>query len=77
MSTVLGYIYDYIKDNNKINFEFDPTIYYCEEDKILIEDSIKKLGEEKVQSIKKSLPDTIQYEAIRAVIIEKYITQNI
>ncbi len=74
VSTILGYVYDYIKEENKLNFNFDPTIYYCEDEKELIIKSINKYGEEKISDIKKSLPDYIKYESIRAVIIEKYIS---
>ena len=74
VSTILGYVYDYIKEKNELHFKFDPTIYYCEDEKELIEESIKKHGEEKIREIKQSLPDYIKYESIRAVIIEKYIS---
>lgn len=74
VSTILGYVYDYIKEENNLNFNFDPTIYYCEDEKELIIKSINKYGEEKISDIKKSLPDYIKYESIRAVIIEKYIS---
>ena len=74
VSTILGYVYDYIKEKNELHFKFDPTIYYCEDEKELIEESIKKHGEEKIRETKQSLPDYIKYESIRAVIIEKYIS---
>ncbi|MGM9535559.1 MAG: DNA helicase RecQ [Intestinibacter sp.] len=74
VSTILGYVYDYIKEKNELHFKFDPTIYYCEDEKELIEESIKKHGEEKIREIKQSLPEYIKYESIRAVIIEKYIS---
>lgn len=76
VSTILGYLYEYIKENNQLQFEFDPTIYYCDDEKELIEQSIKKYGEDKIREIKKSLPDYIKYESIRAVIIEKYIAER-
>lgn len=74
VSTILGYVYDYIKEKNELHFKFDPTIYYCEDEKELIEEGIKKHGEEKIREIKQSLPEYIKYESIRAVIIEKYIS---
>lgn len=74
VSSILGYIYDYIKDKNELHFSFNPTIYYCDDEKELIQNSINKFGEEKIKDIKKSLPDYIKYESIRAVIIEKYIS---
>lgn len=72
--SILGFIYDYIKEDNELHFNFNPSIYYCEDEKELIKKSIDKFGEDKMRDIKKSLPDYIRYESIRAVIIEKYIT---
>ena len=72
--SILGFIYDYIKEDNELHFKFDPTVYYCEDEKELIEKSINKFGEDKMRDIKKSLPDYIRYESIRAVIIQKYIS---
>ena len=73
VSSILGYICEYIKDKNELHFKFNPTIYYCDDEKELIQKSINKFGEDKLKDIKKSLPDYIKYESIRAVIIEKYI----
>lgn len=74
VSSILGYICEYIKDKNELHFNFNPTIYYCDDEKELIQKSINKFGEDKLKDIKKSLPDYIKYESIRAVIIEKYIS---
>ena len=72
--SLLGFIYDYIKEDNELHFKFNPSVYYCEDEKELIEKSINKFGEDKMRDIKNSLPDYIRYESIRAVIIERYIT---
>ena len=72
--SILGFIYDYIKEDNELHFKFNPSVYYCEDEKELIEKSINKFGEDKMRDIKNSLPDYIRYESIRAVIIERYIT---
>ena len=74
VSSILGYICEYIKDKNELHFKFNPTIYYCDDEKELIQKSINKFGEDKLKDIKQSLPDYIKYESIRAVIIEKYIS---
>ncbi len=73
LSTVLGYVYDYIKENNTIKFDLDLKSLYEEKDKDMILDAIERFGEEKVSVIKKALPDYIKYESVRAVILEKYI----
>lgn len=76
ISTILGYIYDYIKEDNEVKFEIDTKSYYSENEKELILNSINQFGEDKVGLIKKSLPDNIRYESIRAVILEKYIDKD-
>ena len=73
LSTVLGYIYDYIKEGNCINFNIDLESMYEQKDKAMILDACERFSEDKISVIKKSLPDYIKYENIRAVILEKYI----
>ncbi|WP_296644584.1 DNA helicase RecQ [Romboutsia sp. 13368] len=73
VSTVLGYIYDYIKNGNNINFNIDLKSMYTENEKEMILDAISRFGDEKVSAIKKVMPDYVKYESIRAVILERYI----
>lgn len=73
VSTVLGYIYDYIKEGNEIKFYIDTKLYYNEHEKELILDKINQIGDDKISIIKKSLPENIKYESIRAVMLEKYL----
>ncbi|RDY23747.1 DNA helicase RecQ [Romboutsia maritimum] len=73
ISTVLGYVCDYISDKNKIKFKIDLKEFYNEEEKVLILDVCKDLGYEKISAIKKHLPEYVKYESIRAVILEKYL----
>lgn len=74
VSTVLGYVYDYIKLGNNINFDIDLKCMYTENEKEMILDSINRFGDEKVSVIKKVMPDYVKYESIRAVILERYIS---
>ena len=74
VSTVLGYVYDYIKLGNNINFDVDLKCMYTENEKEMILDAINRFGDEKVSVIKKVMPDYIKYESIRAVILERYIS---
>ena len=74
-STVLGYIYDYIKLGNNINFEIDLKSFYTEDEKEMILDAISRFSDEKVSVIKKVMPEYVKYESIRAVILEKYINK--
>lgn len=73
ISTILGYVYDYIKENNKINFNLNLKEFYSDEEANLIINACNALGEDKISKIKKSLPEYIKYESIRAVILEKYL----
>ena len=74
VSTVLGYVYDYIKLGNNINFDIDLKCMYNENEKEMILDAINRFGDEKVSVIKKVMPDYVKYESIRAVILERYIS---
>ena len=74
VSTVLGYVYDYIKLGNNINFDIDLKCMYTENEKEMILDAINRFGDEKVSFIKKVMPDYVKYESIRAVILERYIS---
>ena len=73
VSTVLGYVYDYIKLGNSINFDIDLKCMYTDSEKEMILDAINRFGDEKVSVIKKVMPDYVKYESIRAVILERYI----
>lgn len=73
VSTVLGYVYDYIKEDNVINFDINTKSYYNESEKELILNKIDQFGDDKIGLIKKSLPENTKYESIRAIILEKYI----
>lgn len=74
VSTVLGYVYDYIKLGNNITFDIDLKCMYTENEKEMILDAINRFGDEKVSVIKKVMPDYVKYESIRAVILERYIS---
>ena len=74
VSTVLGYVYDYIKLGNNINFDIDLKCMYTENENEIILDAINRFGDEKVSVIKKVMPDYVKYESIRAVILERYIS---
>lgn len=73
VSTVLGYVYDYIKEDNVINFDINTKSYYNESEKELILNKVDQFGDDKIGLIKKSLPENTKYESIRAIILEKYI----
>lgn len=76
ISTILGYITDYIKSTGDYSIDIDCDKYYDKEDEAMILDAINKNGIDKIQVIKKSLPDYIKYEAIRAVILNNIILKG-
>ena len=76
ISTILGYITDYIKSSGDYSIEVDCDKYYHKEDEKMILDAVNKNGIDKIQAIKKSLPDYIKYEAIRAVILNNIILKG-
>lgn len=76
ISTILGYITDYIKSTGDYSIKIDLDKYYDKESEEMILNSINKNGIDKIQIIKKSLPDYIKYEAIRAVILKDIILKE-
>ncbi|MBW6410557.1 DNA helicase RecQ [Clostridium weizhouense] len=76
ISTILGYITDYIKEFGEYDFNVSLEKFYNEEEEALISEVCEKLGYDKVSVIKKNLPSYIKYEAIRAVILNKYFLEK-
>ena len=76
ISTILGYITDYIKSTGDYSIEIELDKYYDEKDEEIILEAISKNEIDKIQSIKKNLPDYIKYEAIRAVILKNIILKR-
>ncbi|NFO03071.1 DNA helicase RecQ [Clostridium botulinum] len=72
ISTILGYVTDYIKEFGESDFDLNLEDFYNEEEEDIIGDVCEKIGYEKISAIKKQLPPYIKYEAIRAVILKKY-----
>ena len=78
ISTILGYVTDYIKSTGDYSIKIDLDKYYDKENEDIILNSINENGIDKIQVIKKSLPDYIKYEAIRAVILKnKFMNDKI
>ena len=72
ISTILGYVTDYIKEFGEDDFNINLNDFYNEEEKETILKAINKVGYEKISLIKKELPDYIKYETIRAVILKEF-----
>lgn len=72
ISTILGYVADYIKEFGETKFNINLEEFYNEEEEKLIISACEKVGYDKISLVKKELPSYIKYEAIRAVILKKY-----
>lgn len=72
VSTLLGYVEEYIKEigENPFNINLD-EFYNKEEEKIVVE-ACEKHGYDKISVLKKELPRFTKYETIRAVILKNY-----
>lgn len=73
VSTILGYVTDYIKEGSTLDFKLNLEELYDNEDKEVILEACKEHGIDKVSKIKSYLPDHIKYESIRAVILEEFL----
>lgn len=72
ISTILGYVTDYIREFGENIFEIDLDEFYNKEDEVLIINACEKNGYDKINIIKRELPSHIKYESIRSVILRKY-----
>ncbi|WP_294377634.1 DNA helicase RecQ [uncultured Clostridium sp.] len=72
VSTILGYVTDYIKEFGEDNFDIDLNEFFTEAEEKEILKAIKLKGFEKINELKRILPG-IKYESIRAVILKNYI----
>lgn len=72
LSTILGYVTDYIKESGDVTFDLNLDNLYNENDFEVILKACEKHGYDKISIIKKEVPDSIKYEAIRAVILKEY-----
>ena len=71
--SALTYIYDYIKEGNIIKFDLDLKDFYDENEEIMIDEAIERFGTQKINVLKKVLPDFIKYPTIRAVLLDKML----
>lgn len=77
ISTILGYVTDYIKEFGENVFDINLDEFYNKEDEEVIINVCEKNGHDKINILKKELPSHIKYESIRAVILKKYFISNI
>ncbi|MGN0144191.1 MAG: DNA helicase RecQ [Clostridium sp.] len=76
VSTILGYVADYIKEFGENPFNINLEEFYNEQEEKEIVEAINEHGYEKISELKKSLPKYIRYESIRAVILKHYFMNS-
>ena len=72
VSTILGYITDYVKSGNTLKFELNLERYYNESEEKEIMEVCNKIGIDNIATLKKNLNPAIKFESIRAVILRHY-----
>ncbi len=76
ISTVLGYVTDYLESGRELDFYLDIRGLYTEAERALIINECRNSGYSSISSIKRKLPDNIKYESIRAVILDEYYLKD-
>lgn len=76
ISTILGYVTEYIKENGEFSIKLNLRKYYTAQERVEIIKACMINGYEKVSILKKHLSDSIKYESIRAVILEEYFKMS-
>ena len=76
ISTVLSHIEKYVEQGKKLNAEIKFYNLFTRDEESKILKAIKKLGMSRLKPIKKSLPDSISYDKIKAVILKDFIMEN-
>lgn len=72
ISTILKYVYDYIKGGNVVEFDLKLNSLFTIDEEETILKVLNEVGEEKISIAKKKLPEEIKYESIRAVVLKNY-----
>lgn len=76
VSTVLSHITKYLEQGEKSNLKIKFDDLFTKDEENVILKVIKKLGISKLKPIKESLPDSISYDMIKAVILKDFILEN-
>ncbi|MGL5151431.1 MAG: DNA helicase RecQ [Clostridium sp.] len=73
LSTILGYVTDWVKASGEYVFNIDLEKYYNYSEREEIEKVIRDIGDENISAIKKRISNEVKYEAIRAVILSNIL----
>lgn len=77
LTTVLGHIEKYFKEESTEKFEINFHEFFTEEQEQEIILAANKLGIDRLAPIKAEVSDKISYEAIRAVILKNYVIDKL
>jgi len=77
VSTILGHIEKYIKDESSEKLEINLDGFFNEEDEKEIIDAADELGIDRIGPIKAKVSDKISYDTIRVVILKNYVLDKI
>lgn len=72
VSTILGYVQEYIKEIGENPFDIDLSEFFNKQEEELVVEACEKYGYDKISALKKELPRFTKYETIRAVILKHY-----
>lgn len=75
LSTIMSHVQQYVSDGNEIDFELGFDYFFNEEEEKSVLEAINEVGYSKLKDIKEIVPDKISYEAIRAIVLKKVITE--
>ncbi len=76
VSTILSHIMKYVEQGNKLNVKMNFDSLFSKEEENMIVQVIKKIGMDRLKPVKESLPDSISYDKIKAVILKDYILKD-
>jgi ATP-dependent DNA helicase RecQ len=77
VSTILGHIEKYIKDESSEKLEINLDGFFNEEEEKEIIDAADELGIDRIGPIKAKVSDKISYDTIRVVILKNYVLDKI
>lgn len=75
LNTIFSHVNQYISEENKIDFSIDFSVFCNQNDELTISEVIKKVGCAKLKNIKENLPDNINYDQIKAMVLKTMLTK--
>lgn len=76
IQTIFNHIEQYLADNNDLGFDINFSDFFTDEEEAIIDKAIEEVGANTLKPIKERVPENITYNAIKAVILKKFIMNN-